>query len=163
MSATFLAPFGRNGKSVYAGTAVAVLYFLALINDLGFIVRHCLTDVNGSHHLGSIHVGACDAVHIKDGHIEAVGLVVGLGAYAFANAIVLVFQTGVQTAVIGVQCHAAQVSGQSLYASQHTPLQVHLDESGGEGHINAIVLLVVSYALYMVSALRSAANLAWKA
>ena len=163
MSATFLAPFGRNGKSVYAGTAVAVVNFLALVNDLGFIVRHCLTDVNGSHHLGSIHVGACDAVHIKDGHIEAVGLVVGLGAYAFANAIVLVFQAGVQTAVIGVQCHAAQVPGQSLYASQHTPLQVHLDESGGEGHINAIVLLVVSYALYMVSALRSAANLAWKA
>ena len=38
-------------------------------------------------------------------------------AMAFANAIVLVFQAGVQTAVIGVQCYAAQVSGQSLYAS----------------------------------------------
>ena len=90
---------------------------------------------------------------IEDGHVEPSPVVVLYAAQtlhdAFPDGIMLIFQAAVETAVIGIERDATQVSGESLHAAQHTSLHIHLDQTGGEGHVHAVAFMVVGYSLHV--------------
>ena len=61
----------------------------------------------------------------------------------------LVLDGCIETSVIGVQGHAAQVTRQPDHTARQVPLHVKLQQGGGKGDVDALVSPVVGNSLGM--------------
>ena len=98
------------------------------------------------------HIRAGDAVDIEYGDIETIvylPIVAARGEDAAADGVVLVFERAVDTAVLGVEGEAAEVSHESRDRAHDAALHVGLDQHRRIGVVYVPVFGVDGYALNM--------------